>query len=162
MPISQPTSRSPVHSLEEHHRVQRPQSRKRNALLRAGCFPESPSQRSVNQQRVSRRARSQSSPVAHGRHRRDHGSNFISTPSSRRPQVPAWLTDLINGDHAAGGSSNAAAVAGYPDITVPAGFIDWPARRHVVLRSSLERTDIVATGVLVSSKPPRSANRHGS
>jgi amidase len=36
---------------------------------------------------------------------------------------PAWLTDLINGDHAGGGSSNAAAVAGYPDITVPAGFI---------------------------------------
>jgi amidase len=36
---------------------------------------------------------------------------------------PAWLTDLINGDHASGGSSNAAAVAGYPDITVPAGFI---------------------------------------
>jgi amidase len=36
---------------------------------------------------------------------------------------PAWLTDLVNGDHSAGGSSNAAAVAGYPDITVPAGFI---------------------------------------
>jgi amidase len=36
---------------------------------------------------------------------------------------PAWLTDLVNGDHAAGGSSNAAAVAGYPDITVPAGFV---------------------------------------
>lgn len=36
---------------------------------------------------------------------------------------PAWLTDLINGDHFAGGSSNAAAVAGYPNITVPAGFI---------------------------------------
>ena len=36
---------------------------------------------------------------------------------------PAWLTDLVNGDHAAGGSSNAAAVAGYADITVPAGFI---------------------------------------
>ncbi len=35
---------------------------------------------------------------------------------------PAWLTDLINGDHVAGGSSNTAAVAGYPDITVPAGF----------------------------------------
>ena len=37
---------------------------------------------------------------------------------------PAWLTDLINGDHAAGGSSNAAAVAGYPNINVTAGFID--------------------------------------
>jgi amidase len=36
---------------------------------------------------------------------------------------PAWLTDLANGDHASGGSSNAAAVAGYPDITVPAGFV---------------------------------------
>ena len=36
---------------------------------------------------------------------------------------PAWITDLVNGDHVAGGSSNAAAVAGYPDITVPAGFI---------------------------------------
>jgi amidase len=36
---------------------------------------------------------------------------------------PAWLTDLVNGDHDAGGSSNAAAVAGYPDITVPAGQV---------------------------------------
>ncbi len=36
---------------------------------------------------------------------------------------PAWLTDLINGDHAAGGSSNAAAVAGYPNINVTAGNI---------------------------------------
>jgi amidase len=36
---------------------------------------------------------------------------------------PPWLTDLANGDHAVGGSSNAAAVAGYPDITVPAGFV---------------------------------------
>jgi amidase len=34
---------------------------------------------------------------------------------------PAWLTDLINGDHSAGGSSNAAAVAGYPNINVTAG-----------------------------------------
>jgi len=36
---------------------------------------------------------------------------------------PAWLSDLANGDHTSGGSSNAAAVAGYPDITVPAGFV---------------------------------------
>jgi len=36
---------------------------------------------------------------------------------------PAWNTDLVNGDHPGGGSSNAAAVAGYPDITVPAGFV---------------------------------------
>jgi len=36
---------------------------------------------------------------------------------------PAWLTDLVNGDHAPGGSSNAAAVAGYPNINVTAGNI---------------------------------------
>jgi amidase len=36
---------------------------------------------------------------------------------------PAWLTDLVDGDHSSGGSSNAAAVAGYPNINVPAGFI---------------------------------------
>jgi amidase len=36
---------------------------------------------------------------------------------------PAWLTDLVNGDHSAGGSSNAAAVAGYPNINVTAGSI---------------------------------------
>jgi len=36
---------------------------------------------------------------------------------------PAWLTDLANGDHSVGGSSNAAAVAGYPNINVPAGSV---------------------------------------
>lgn len=34
---------------------------------------------------------------------------------------PAWVTDLIDGDHFGGGSSNAAAVAGYPNINVTAG-----------------------------------------
>jgi len=36
---------------------------------------------------------------------------------------PSWLTDLVNGDHDTGGSSSLAAVAGYPNINVPAGFI---------------------------------------
>ena len=36
---------------------------------------------------------------------------------------PAWCTDLINGDHDAGGSSTPAAVAGYPNISVPAGYV---------------------------------------
>jgi len=35
---------------------------------------------------------------------------------------PAWTTDLINGDHFSGASSTPAAVAGYPNINVPAGF----------------------------------------
>jgi amidase len=36
---------------------------------------------------------------------------------------PAWITDLITGDHFSGGSSNAAAVAGYPNINVTAGSV---------------------------------------
>jgi amidase len=35
---------------------------------------------------------------------------------------PAWLIDLVNGDYSTGGSSSVPAVAGYPHITVPAGF----------------------------------------
>jgi amidase len=35
---------------------------------------------------------------------------------------PSWTTDLVNGDHFLGASSTPAAVAGYPSITVPAGF----------------------------------------
>ena len=36
---------------------------------------------------------------------------------------PAWPTDLVNGDHFVAGSSTLAAVAGYPNITVPMGFV---------------------------------------
>jgi amidase len=36
---------------------------------------------------------------------------------------PAWLTDWVDGDHFGGGSSGAAAVAGYPNVTIPAGFV---------------------------------------
>ena len=35
---------------------------------------------------------------------------------------PAWYTDPINGDHDTGGCTTPPAVAGYPHITVPAGF----------------------------------------
>jgi len=40
-------------------------------------------------------------------------------------QSPAWPIDLVNGDSSASGfsSSTPAAVAGYPHVTVPAGFV---------------------------------------
>jgi amidase len=37
--------------------------------------------------------------------------------------APAWPTDVINGDHYVGGSSSPAARSGYPNITLPMGFI---------------------------------------
>jgi amidase len=36
---------------------------------------------------------------------------------------PAWTIDHLNGDHFTGGYSSASAVAGYPHVTVPAGFV---------------------------------------
>ena len=37
---------------------------------------------------------------------------------------PAWPIDLVNGDHFLGASSGPAAIAGYPNITVPAGHVE--------------------------------------
>lgn len=36
---------------------------------------------------------------------------------------PAWVTDLVNGDHFGGGSSQLCAISGYPAVTVPAGQV---------------------------------------
>ena len=36
---------------------------------------------------------------------------------------PAWIIDWVNGDHFSGGSSSPAAISGYPNVTVPMGFI---------------------------------------
>ncbi|MGC9781141.1 MAG: amidase [Candidatus Heimdallarchaeota archaeon] len=49
----------------------------------------------------------------------EHHLDAIIAPSGG----PAWPIDPANGDHFGGGSSSAAAVAGYPNITVPAGYI---------------------------------------
>ncbi len=49
----------------------------------------------------------------------DHRLEAIFAPTGG----PAWVTDLVNGDHFGGGSSGTAAIAGYPNITVPAGFV---------------------------------------
>ncbi len=49
----------------------------------------------------------------------DHNLDAIVSPTDG----PAWMTDLVDGDHFLGGSSQLAAVAGYPHITVPAGNV---------------------------------------
>lgn len=36
---------------------------------------------------------------------------------------PSWPTDWVNGDHFTGGYSSASAIAGYPHVTVPAGYV---------------------------------------
>ncbi len=48
----------------------------------------------------------------------EHKLDCLVAPTSG----PATLVDLVNGDYGPGGSSSLPAVAGYPDITVPAGY----------------------------------------
>ena len=50
---------------------------------------------------------------------KEHNLDALVAPSNG----PAWLTDFIKGDAGGGGFSGPAAVAGYPHITVPAGFV---------------------------------------
>ena len=50
----------------------------------------------------------------------EHDLDALIAPSNG----PAWMTDHVNGDVAYGiGSSTFAAVSGYANITVPAGFV---------------------------------------
>jgi amidase len=49
----------------------------------------------------------------------EHQLDALVMPSGS----PAWKIDLITGDHHTGGSSQPAALAGYPAITVPAGDV---------------------------------------
>jgi amidase len=48
----------------------------------------------------------------------DNNLNSIVAPTNS----PAWVTDLVNGDHFVLASTGPAARAGYPLVTVPAGF----------------------------------------
>lgn len=64
---------------------------------------------------------------------------------------PAWPTDHVNGDHVTGGNTSYAAVAGYPTITVPMGFVSelplglsllgsaWSEGRLIALAHSFEQ-----------------------
>jgi amidase len=47
-----------------------------------------------------------------------HQLDALVAPSN----APAWRIDHANGDHHVGGNSTPAAVAGYPNVTVPMGF----------------------------------------
>ncbi|HEX4598337.1 MAG TPA: amidase family protein, partial [Burkholderiaceae bacterium] len=49
----------------------------------------------------------------------EHKIDALIAPTSG----PAWLTDLVDGDNSGASFSTPAAVAGYPHITVPAGFV---------------------------------------
>jgi len=77
---------------------------------------------------------------------------------------PAWLIDPVNGDHSGAGFSSPAAVAGYPHLTVPAGFVRglpvgvsfvgpaWTEARLLALGYAYER-------ISANRRPPMFARR---
>ena len=111
-----------VHSLDEviafndrHHQLVMPffgQERMLKAQEK-GPLSEEAYQKAL--ETSHRLARTEGIDAALQKHRLD----AIVAPSGG----PAWLIDTINGDCGAGGSSSPAAVARYPNITVPAGDI---------------------------------------
>lgn len=50
----------------------------------------------------------------------EHKLDALMAPTG----APAWKTDLVDGDHFTGSSSSLAAIAGYPSVTVPMGFVE--------------------------------------
>jgi amidase len=66
-----------------------------------------------------------------------HQLDALVAPSN----APAWRADYANGDHYVGGNSTPAAVAGYPNVTVPMGFaFDLPIGISFMGRAWSERT----------------------
>ena len=70
---------------------------------------------------------------------------------------PAWMIDHINGDSFGVGSSSLAAISGYPNITVPAGFVSgmpvglsfmglaWNEKQLIEIAYAFEQTTRVRT-----------------
>jgi amidase len=50
---------------------------------------------------------------------REHQLDALLMPTTS----PAWTIDHVNGDHVLGGSSQPGALAGYPGVSVPAGYV---------------------------------------
>jgi amidase len=59
----------------------------------------------------------------------EHRLHVLLAPTSS----PAWTIDLVDGDRRLGGSSQPAAMAGYPIVTVPAGFLHGHLPLNVTL-----------------------------
>jgi amidase len=96
----------------------------------------------------------------------EHKLDALVAPSGS----PAWLTDFIRGDFSGGGFSQPAAVAGYPHVTVPAGFVHglpcgisfvgaaWSEARLVALAYAFEQ----ATKSRRAPRYPKTVNVPGS
>ena len=114
---------APVHSLADVIALQRSQPGPGDALLRPGAHAEGAGEGPADRRHVPAGAGRLPPAGARRGHRRDAGEAPACDAIVAPTGGPAWLTDSVNGDHYGGGSSTPAAVAGYPHITVPAGYV---------------------------------------
>ncbi|UAA39318.1 amidase [Paraneptunicella aestuarii] len=68
-----------------------------------------------------------------------HNLDILIAPSTG----PAWKLDIINGDHFNGSSSSPAAIAGYPHITVPMGYVSHMPAGISFFASKDQEADII-------------------
>jgi amidase len=113
---ARPCTRWPTSLLEQAAR------RARAGAVRPGPARARRSQARTGFEGIPRHRRDLPQVFARRRHRRAAGR--APAGRDRRPHgSPAWLTDIINGDHPGDSFSSPAAVAGYPHVTVPAGMV---------------------------------------
>ena len=106
---------------EGSHRLQRGAQGSRDAAIRPGDVRDGREEGAADRREVPDGAQELPAALADARHRRRDDA-----AQAGRARLPDRLTSLghrlVNGDHFVGGSSTLPAVAGYPHITVPAGF----------------------------------------
>ena len=107
---------------EGHHRLQQPPPRPGAAILRPGNVPRRQRERPAHRQGISGRTRQE--PPTLATEGIDAVMDKLKLDAFVAPTTgPACVTDLLNGNRSLGGSTSPAAMAGYPSITVPAGFV---------------------------------------
>ena len=130
--------KAPVHSLKEVIEFNEKNHDKEMPYFRAGSIDQSRSEGPVDRESL---------PGSAARSTRTCRANRESTLSWQKNKLdaliaptggPPWPTDWVNGDHFTGGYSTASAVAGYPHITVPAGYVFGLPVGHFVLCLGLQ------------------------
>ncbi len=75
-----------------------------------------------------------------------HDVRFLIGPSN----APAWVSDLVNGDHSSGPSqSQLPAIAGYPHITVPMGYVAGLPVGLSIIGGQWQDHDVIKAGYAI-------------
>ncbi|WP_445516234.1 amidase [Streptomyces sp. NEAU-174] len=77
-----------------------------------------------------------------------HHLDAIASPTN----PPAWTTDCARGDNDVIPSSTPAAVAGYPSLSVPAGFVDELPVGVLLMAGDQEDTELLSLGAAVEHR----------